>query len=100
MSVFDGLPDIFTDAFGEAVTVTPSGGDAREINAIFRRRPREQFGSGIGGRVAFEATISARTVDVSDIADGDAVAIGSRSYEVRAIQPDDKGMSMLTLRSV
>lgn len=99
MSVFDGLPDIFTGAFGEAVTVTPAGGEAREIRAIFRRRPREQFGAGIGGRVSFEATLAARTADVADLADGAAVEIGARSYTVAAIQPDDKGMTQISLRS-
>lgn len=91
-SPFDGLADVFVGTLGEAVTVTPTGGSAREITALVVRRPFDDVGI-TQGRPMFHA----RASDVSDLADGDSVTIGAEDFVVRELRPDGKGMVNVVL---
>ena len=96
---FDGLPDVFTGALGQAVTVTPSGGVAQEIRAIYRRSaavdPLGDFGA-----VTHSATLAVRSEDVAAIplAAGDAVEIDEDTrFTLGAPVKDAKGMTVFPL---
>lgn len=98
-SIFDGLPDVFIQTLGQTVTVIPAGGVAREITAVFRRSAQpDPFESGAFVR---ETTLGARSVDVTDLADGDLVEVGvGEQYAVRTIEPDGRGMTRILLEAV
>ena len=95
MSVFDGLPDVFTGVFGQTVTITPNGGSSRDITADFRRRSDEDPLD--YGMVNSETYISAAAADVSDITEGDAVTVGSETFRTQAPMPDGRGMVKIRL---
>lgn len=90
--VFDGLADVFTGALGQPVTVTPSGGEARAISAIFVARSEDDLGV-----VQPQPAIHARSGDVADLADGDAVTVSGTTYAARVFRPDGRGMTTVLL---
>lgn len=89
---FDLLPGIFTDHLGEEVTVTPEGGSSRTIRAMIVNRVTDDLDI-----VQNRPAIHARSSDVADLGDGDAVVMRAQSYVVREIRPDGRGMTTVTL---
>lgn len=92
MSVFDGLPDIFTGAFGQPVTVYKSGGAGAVYNGIYNPRAVDNFGV-----VQPEAMLHLRQVDAAGMTDGDLVQIGADWFAARVQEPDGKGMVPIRL---
>lgn len=72
---------------GEAVTV-----DGATVTAVVRQQYVET--NGIEGQ---RTTALCRTSDVSGADHGDAVAVGSTSYTIQAIEPRDDGLTLLVL---
>lgn len=98
-SVFDGLPDVFTGALGQTVTVIPAGGVAEEITAIYRRSgmvdPLGEFGV-----VTHEARLSvgSATVAATPLAKGDLVEIDEDTrFTLGAPVKDAHGMTTFPL---
>lgn len=98
-SPFDGLPDVFTGALGQAVTVMPAGGVTQEIRAIYRRSgvvdPLGEFGA-----VTHRASLSVRSEDVAAIplAAGDLVEIDEATrFALGAPVDDAHGMTVFPL---
>ena len=92
--MFDGLAEVFTGAFGQPVTVTPHGGAPRTISAMPVQRSVDPLDITMA-----QPAIHARSVDVSDLRDGDAVAIGGASYLARVFRPDGRGMTTVFLEA-
>lgn len=82
---------------GRPVTLTPSGGPAREVNAVFSVASSEAFGLVSG----FSPTLRVLAADSEDIAPGDAVSVGVRSYVVASVDDDslDSGDRVLRLEA-
>jgi len=97
MSVFSGLPDVFVSTFGEAVTIIPVGGDARQITGVLRRESDRGVGFD-GGGLTHEVRLHARAADVHDVDDGAAVSAGGVDYLAGAPAFDGRGMASITLR--
>lgn len=98
-SVFDGLPDVFLDTFGQVVIVHPAANVMQEIRAIYRRSgvvdPLGEFGA-----VTHQATLSVATEIVTDIplAPGDLVEIDECTlFRLAAPVPDAHGMTTFPL---
>ncbi len=97
--VFDGLPDIFIETFGEPVSYTPAGGDPVAISAIWTQEPIEVL---LGDNIAVDAgktQMSVRAVDVTP-REGDSVtriADNTTMTVVTPIRPDGKGMIVCDL---
>lgn len=101
MIIFDGLAGIFTDTFGEAVTVTPDGGSAREITGIYRRESDVSLElNGLGGVRADRIVVRADKADVSDLAQGDEVIAGGITHTISDMEPDSHDMVTLVLSEV
>lgn len=73
--------------FGRSVTV-----DGATVTAVVRQQYVET--NGIEGQ---RTTALCRTSDVSGADHGDAVAVGSTSYTIQAIEPRDDGLTLLVL---
>lgn len=97
MSVFDGLPSIFTGAFGEAVTIRPDFGGEREITAVFTRRSERDILSD-GGAVVHQTYVAARSEDVADIERGDEITVRGVCYHADTPEVDAEGMTKIPLR--
>lgn len=102
-SIFDGLPDIFTDAFGEAVDYTPAAtGLTTRINAIWTEGTLDMSpGIGIASDEA-KTTLSLKASDFIPVEGDRAVCVKTgRSMEVTTpILPDGKGMIVCNLVEV
>lgn len=100
MSVFDGLPDVFTGTLGQTVTVLPAGGLVHEITAIVRKRETID-GLGEIGAVSTTHYLSARTEDASDIEAGDEIEVseGERYTVAGGAVDDAHGMTQIPLRA-
>lgn len=70
---------------GQAVTVTPAVGTPREITAVFAAAPLDPMGVHTYG-----PQIRAEWSDVSDLAVGDPVTVGSGSYTIADIPSRDR----------
>ena len=92
MTIFDGLPDAFTGALGQAVTITPAASAPQVITAIVVARSVDAFGV-----VQPQPAIHAKVSDVVGLDDGDTVAIGAQTYVARGFREDGRGMVMITL---
>lgn len=96
MGLFDGMAGAFTGAFGQTVSVTPSGGDARDIQAIFRRKSEPDDLGGYGAVVS-ETYISAASEDVADISEGDAITVDGENFTAQAPMKDGRSMTRIDL---
>ncbi|MEL6999840.1 MAG: hypothetical protein AAFP68_16390 [Pseudomonadota bacterium] len=96
MSIFDGLPDVFTGAFGQTVRIIPSYSSVRDIRAIFRTPSGGDLLD--PGVVTAETEIHARAADLEGVVYNDRVVVNGVTYRAGAIMPDDKGMTRITLR--
>lgn len=101
MSLFDGLPDIFTDpdvGFGEPVIYTPLAGAPVTINAIWTERP---FIAGlVPAADVIERKVDVRTEDVAEPQEGDTfqrLSTGANYKAVPPFQPDGQGMISIML---
>ncbi|HEY4775888.1 MAG TPA: hypothetical protein VIH40_13840 [Xanthobacteraceae bacterium] len=103
MSIFGGLPDIFTETLGEPVLYTPAGGLAVTINAMVVDEPLlANFEH--ADQTANKTVAYVRSDDVVGVKQGDGLVetenpVGvNRSFRiVEPIQPDGKGMTSLML---
>lgn len=98
--VFDGLPDIFTESFGEPVIYTPVATSIPSdppISAIWRETSADVVLGGGEGVAADSGrtTLSVRAADVPAPAEGDTarrVSDGKLMIVSTPILPDGKGM--------
>lgn len=95
MSIFDGLPDVFTGAFGQTVRIFPATRPALDIQAIFRRPSEPDLLD--PGAVSTRTELHARTADLAGLRYDDRINVGGVTYRAGAIIPDDKGMTRVTL---
>lgn len=99
MSVFDGLPKIFANVFGEPVDYTPASGVTKRIRAIWTETPLAV----LLGNEAVDGSKTELSVQASDIASPqpDDVAVrvkdGKRMVLSTPIMPDGKGMIVCNL---
>lgn len=96
MTLFDGLAGVFTNTFGEVVTILPLGGSLADITAILKL-PTE-IDTLDGEAVTTETYLRARTADVECLKYDDT--IWARGIEYRAGTPrrDTRGMTHIPLR--
>lgn len=96
MSVFDGLPAVFTGAFGRAVTIIPSGGSPYTVQAVVRRQSETEL-AGEFSSPTYETYISIDSALAASINDGDRVDNGSLSFLARHHEDDGRGMTRIWL---
>lgn len=108
-SIFDGLPDIFVDSFGEPVSYTPIAtgvpigtGDPPVIQAIWTE---SSLDSGLGTDAPTDAgrtTLSVRAADVTPVENDTAVRVadGKTMKVATPILPDGNGMIRCDLVAV
>lgn len=101
MSVFDGLPDIFADTFGEAVDYTPAGAqDPVRITAIWWETTAT---IGLADGISEDTPRTELSMRASEIAapkEGDTakrIADGKIMMVTTPILPDGKGMIVCAL---
>lgn len=105
MGLFDDLPDVFTDpdtGFGEPVKyVSSETGKKIAINGIWTDRPIMQ--GLLPGADAPAVTVDVRTADVPNPLEGDEVTRVATKVTMKVvspIQPDNYGMTKLTLEKI
>lgn len=91
-ALFDGLPDVFIETFGQDVTIQPNGHAPTEIRAIFGNRSDPLLDTSYQ-----EPVLRARSGDIAALSDGDPVTISGVSYVARTFEPDGKGMTTIRL---
>ena len=70
---FGGIAGTLSRVFGGVVTVTPAGGEARDIQAIFRHRPHRVDAEN-GVEITTNVPILRASIsDVADLSEGDLV---------------------------
>lgn len=90
--LFDGLPDVFTHVFGQAVTLLTAYGTA-EVQGILQTRPVDALGVSLPG-----ARLHLSVADAADVGEADKVIVGEAWFTVRgAPELDGKGMAILYL---
>ena len=87
MSVFDGLADIFTQTFGQTVTIVSSEGATSTVQGIYQSRSTDAFGV-----VQPEAMLHLRAVDAVSVTEDALINIGDAWFIPRVSEPDGKGM--------
>jgi hypothetical protein len=104
MSVFDGLADLFTDTFGEAVDYTPAAtGVPVRINAIWWE---SSLDVPLDPGIAFDAKkteLSLRAADIANPKEGDSakrISDGKVMKITTPILPDGKGIIRCNLGAV
>ena len=95
----DTIRSVFfnTDDFGESATYTPQGGSASTISGILDKESDDIESGGEVGVVYSITTFTCRTTDVSSASFGDSLAVGGTTYTVRKVEPDNNGITILTL---
>ena len=95
----DTIRSIFlnTDDFGQSATYTVQGGSAATISGILDKESDDIESGGEVGVVYSITTFTCRTSDVSSASFGDSLAVGGTTYAVRKVEPDNNGMTVLTL---
>lgn len=96
--VFDGLPDIFTEALGEPVDYTPGGGVTKRIQAIWWESSLD-IPDAMAAADANRTTLSVRACDVTPAEDDVAVRVcdGKVMVVSTPILPDGKGVIVCNL---
>lgn len=101
MAVFDGLPDVFTDALGESVTLTTSFGETSTVTGIIARRFAEIDGLAEVPIANRDTVIHLRDADLPQKPIGSTVLFASGlRFKVTAVEPDGKGMTALVLQRI
>ena len=93
-SPFDGLPDIFLGAFGQAVTLYTKSFETIETRGIYRARSIDALGMTQPG-----AMLHLSSADAAQLEDGASVQIGDEWFTARVAEPDDKGMVSFRLEA-
>lgn len=70
---------------GRSVTLTPAGGPARVVNAVFTSTP--EIALGVDG---YSPILRLASADGAGLAPGDAVAIDSENYTITRLQDDTR----------
>lgn len=100
-SVFDGLPDIFTGTFGEAVEYTSMPSGAKKVITAIWWQVSLDIPLDPGIEVdALKTELSVRAADVADPQEGDIVkrlSDGKIMTLSTPIRPDGKGMIVCNL---
>tara|TARA_R110002049_G_scaffold248423_1_gene422931 strand:+ start:157 stop:480 length:324 start_codon:yes stop_codon:yes gene_type:complete len=103
--VFDGMARTLVRTFGGAVSITPVGGTARDIQAIFREIPFA-FETENGRELRdIKPVLAARASDVADLRRGALVAPGNgKTYRYLSSQklgsPSADGLTEIALELV
>lgn len=103
MSLFDGMAEIFRDTFGETVTYVRAGDAAVEMQGIVDLSAVLTGGLSDQSPEAVEihGTVSFPVADLpAGYAVRDTVYMRSRTYSVKAILPDGRGMVLMHLERV
>lgn len=102
MGVFDGLADIFSDVFGEAVIYTPVSGAPIAINAIWWESSAGLPGADGVFEDVQRTELHVRAADISpqEGATATRVADGRVMLITTPIRPDGKGMIMCNLAAI
>lgn len=93
----ESIDDFFKTAeHATAGTYKPSGGSASTVNGIFEK---EYLGSEFGnvGIENSNPTFLCKTADVSNAAHGDTIVLSGTTYNIRGVQPDGTGITLLEL---
>lgn len=103
MSIYDGLPDIFTESLGESVVYTPlATGIPAAITAIWDEQPIQvPFNEVPTGDSRVELHVRAQ--DIPSPTEGDLVFRPAKNVTRRVvspISPDGKGMISVALAKV
>lgn len=91
-ALFETAHAALLDRLAEPATVTPAGGGARIIAAVFSATSQDDLGI----RQPMPR-ITARSDDVADLADGDAVTVRGTAYVARVFAPDGRGLTRIML---
>lgn len=81
---------------GEPCTVTPEGGETRQVRALFALERGDGSGPATGGRP--DPRITARAEDLPPLEAGATVSARGRTYALVRPEEDDGGMITLHLR--
>jgi hypothetical protein len=96
--LFDGLPAIFRDTFGEAVTYMKVGDAHLEIQAVVLTPALLVQGLAEIDVVTADTEIHCAVADLpAGYGEGDTVVVRGASYRVKAPMPDGHGMVRLPL---
>lgn len=98
MSVFDGLPGVFTGTFGDTVTISPVSGDPFPVTGILRTKADVDIAD--IGAVIQQTNLSLADADADLIAEGDQVTSGAVSYRTRDRMKDGRGMTKINLELI
>lgn len=99
MPFTEDLTEFFdTSDHATAVTYTPSGGSATEINGIFDNNFME-IEDDIAGVESSIPMLTCRTSDVSSAAHGDTIINGAITYNIVGVHPDGTGVTILMLEA-
>lgn len=98
MTLFDGLPGIFTGTFGQTVMINPQRGYPFSVQAIIRRRPEIDLAAGSGQSIN-QVTMSLSSADAESIRDGDEVWSNDQRYLCRSREVDGLGMTQIMLEA-
>lgn len=88
-----------TNDYGQEATYTPSGGSGSTINGLLDKESDDIESGGEVGVVYSTTTFTCRTSDVSSASFGDSLVTDSVTYTVRKVEPDNNGMTVLTLET-
>lgn len=94
-TLFDGLSDVFTGTFGQAVTIQdPLGEGLVTTTGIFQARSVNDLGIVVPG-----AVLHLRDEDAATLLSDPTcrVAVGGQTYIPRVGEPDGKGMTPVRL---
>ena len=96
--LFDGLPAIFRDTFGESVIYTKAGGIPLELQAIVLVPTLLVQGLAEVDLVSADTEIHCATADLPvGYGANDSVVVRGIAYRVKAPMPDGRGMVRLPL---
>lgn len=96
----DILDFLGIDDFAENATYTPSGGSASTVVGIFDAPQASRSITDMGDVTIPAPQFVCRTIDVSAVAEGDALTVRSVAYYVRVVLHDGTGVTTLLLERV
>lgn len=104
-ALFNGLAQTLAGVFGETITVTPTGGTARQITAVLRNREvltEDDLGRSIA---TTEPVLRASQTDIADLAEGDLITSSggvnyAYQYQRPALSPADDARAEIVLRRI
>jgi len=84
---------------GRAITYTPDAGSPRSISGMLQEFT-EIVNQGSVDVMATYPVLSVRSVDIPEIATGDAITVAAVNYKVVNIRPDNEGIIELILEKL